>query len=516
MDLPRWSMELAFAVYVVVVSGLVVLERRKPTATLALLLALVFVPVIGLISYLVLSRTRVRRRRVERSRRPVLPIEQTASIAKLEALPKAMPPVQRRLVRLAMSSAAAPLRRTERVVLLETAPDAFAAFKRAITGAARCVHCQFYIWKDDTTARSITAMLTERAENGVTVRVLIDHLGSLGLPDSHFARLKAAGGRVELYAPLRLPVLRRRINFRNHRKIMTIDGNVGFLGGLNIADEYLGPSDLWRDLHVELDGDAVIGLDAIFLEDWLQTTGEVVDLAGISRHRGETFDARRPLPREGARWKRGSTPQYAEQAASVNPFAELPHRPMASDGPLVQIVPSGPDTAVVGVIGAQFTAAIASAGHRAWIATPYFIPDEPLMLALRTAALSGIDVRLLVPRPDHNDQQIVAWAARSYYDECLAAGIRIFEYTPGMLHAKYLIVDDVVCAIGSANMDIRSFHLNYEVTAMFYAAKVTDALAAIYQRDLGCADEVTLAKRANPSLRVRLSESLARILSPLL
>ncbi len=516
MELPRWTIELAFAVYAVVVSVFVVLERRKPTATLALLLALVFLPVVGLVSYLVLSRSRVRRQRKRRSRRPVLPIEQTAAMASLDVLPEAMPPVQRRLVRLAMSSAAAPLRRTQRVVLLDTAPAAFRAFERAIVGAQRCVHCQFYIWKDDDSGRAITAMLTERASAGVSVRVLIDHLGSLGLPDAHFAALREAGGQVELFDPLRLPVLRRRINFRNHRKIMTIDGDIGFLGGLNIGDEYLGPEDRWRDLHVELDGDAVLGLDAIFLDDWLRTTGHVVDLGGATRFTGDAFDARRPVPSKRSLFGRAEPGEYAQRAAAVNPFARLDERPMASEGPLAQIIPSGPDTAVVGVIGAQFTAAISSAARRAWIATPYFVPDEPLMLALRTAALSGVDVRLLVPRPDHNDQRVVAWAARSYYDECLSSGVRIFEYTPGMLHAKYLIVDDAVCAIGSANMDVRSFHLNFEVTAMFYAAAVTRDLAAIYERDLENSVEVTPEQRASPSLPTRLAESMARVLSPLL
>lgn len=515
MELPRWVVELGFAAYVVIVGVFVVLERRKPTATLALLLALVFVPVIGLVTYLLLSRSRVRRQREQRSRRVVLPIEQTAAIATLDELPADLPDPQRRLVTLARSSGAAPLRRAERVELLDTAPAAFAAFKRAIEGAQRCVHCEFYIWKDDQTARAITAMLTERARAGVTVRVLIDHLGSLGLPNAHFAELREAGGHVGLYGRLRLPRLRRRLNFRNHRKIMTVDGAVGFLGGLNVGDEYLGADDRWRDLHVELDGDAVVGLDAIFLEDWLATTGEVVDLLGAKKVDAATFDARQPLPRDKP-WRRAQRQRHRQRARDHNPYATLAERPMASDGPLAQIIPSGPDTEVVGVIGAQLTAAIATASRRAWMATPYFIPDEPLMMALRIAALSKVDVRLLVPRPDHNDQRLVAWAARSYYDDVLEAGGRIYEYEPGMLHAKYLIVDDIVCAIGSANMDIRSFHLNHEVTAMFYNASVTQALAKIFEHDLKSSKEVDSASRHDPSLWTRLSENTARVLSPLL
>ena len=514
-ELPRWAVELAFAVYAVVVSVFVVLERRKPTATLALLLSLIFLPVIGLVSYLLLSRNRVARKRKRRSRRAVLPIEQTAAIATLDGLPEALSAPQQRLVKLAMSSAAAPLRRSDRVVLLDTAPVAFSAFERAICGAQRCIHCEFYIWKDDEAGRAITALLTERARAGVKVRVLVDHLGSLALPRAHFADLREAGGQVEVFGRLRLPRLRRRLNFRNHRKIMTVDGEVGFLGGLNIGDEYLGNDDRWRDLHVELDGDAVLGLEAIFLEDWLATTGEVVDLVGI-RRATEGFDARRPMPNGDLPWQRARAERERDLAEELNPFADLPDRPMASAGPLSQVIPSGPDTEVVGVIGAQLTAAISSATRRAWIATPYFIPDEPLMLALRTAALADVDVRILVPKPEHNDQRLVAWAGRSYFDEVLVAGGRIYEYAPGMLHAKYLIVDDTVCAIGSANMDVRSFHLNYEVTAMFYAASVTRALADIFEQDLERAEEVTLASREHPSLWSRLVEGGARVLSPLM
>jgi cardiolipin synthase len=181
----------------------------------------------------------------------------------------------------------------------------------------------------------------------------------------------------------------------------------------------------------------------------------------------------------------------------------------------VQVLPSGPDLPVVSVIAAQFSAAIASATRRVWLSTPYFIPDEPLMFTLRTAALRGVDLRVLVPDPRHNDVRLVGWAARSYYDDLLSAGGRIFEYQRGMLHSKYLIADDI-CAIGSANMDVRSFHINYEVTGMFYDPAITAQLAELFEQDLPYAREVTPEDRADPSLRTRLLENTARVLSPLL
>ncbi len=487
--LPRWVLEVGFVVYVVAVSGLVVLERRRPTATLALLLTLIFLPFVGIAAYFLLSRRRVRRRLLARARRPNNPLDGTRNLANLDALPGDIAPLQRGLVRLAIETSAAPLRRADAAELLTTATRAFEAVKEAIAAAQRSVHLEFYIWRDDASGRELTKLLTEKARAGVRVRVLYDHVGSLGLPASHFAELEKAGGRVAIFGELWLaPAVRRsRVNFRNHRKIITVDGTIGFVGGLNVGDEYFGELAKrmrWRDLMVEIRGDAVIGLEATFLEDWLGTTGEVVDIAGA---RPPNLD---------------------------NPFSPLPDRPATSTGPLVQVIPSGPDIPVVEAIAAQFSAAIAQAQTRAWIATPYFIPDEPLMLIMRTAALRGVDVRLLVPHPSRNDNRLVAYASRSYYDDLLEVGCRVYEYD-GMLHAKYLIADDVA-AIGSANMDVRSFYINYEITAMFYHAQVADELARVFVHDLERTHEIRATERIALPLPHRLLENFARVLSPLL
>lgn len=509
-QIPRWVLELGFVAYAVVVSIVVLLERRRPTATLALLLSLLFLPVIGLITYVVFSRRRVRRKRDDRQQREIDPVADTVGIANVDQLPDGLPEEQRGLVRLALRSTAAPVRRATGVELLGTADAARESVLAAIQTATRCVHAEFYIWRDDEAGRAITAALTERAKAGIQVRVLIDQLGSWGLEREHFEALLAAGGELAIFGPVRVPIRlgRSRVNFRNHRKILTIDGSVGFVGGLNVGDEYFGSgaeADGWRDLFVRLEGDAVLGLEATFLDDWLVTTGHVVDLQGKRPEGTHALDARvqrsQRAPREALR--------------RANPFTPEDARPMRSEGPLTQVIPSGPDLPVAGAIAAQFSAAIAAAHDRAYIATPYFIPDEPLMLILRTAALRGVDVRILVPSPAHNDSRVVAYASRSYYDELLIAGCRLFEYRGGMLHSKYLIADDV-CAIGSANMDVRSFHINYEITAMFYDAKVTADLAKIYEADLQQATEVRREDRTDPSLWQRLRENSARVLSPLL
>lgn len=511
-QVPRWTLELAFVLYAVIVSIVVVLERRKPTATLALVLGLVFLPVLGLLAYILFSRRRIRRKLRDRRARAIDPLLGTESMATLEAPPDELPPHQRGLVRLAMRSTAAPLRRASGVRLLTTADQARASVLEAIGSANRCVHAEFYIWRDDDSGRTITAALTERARAGVQVRVLVDQLGSWGLGRGHFDQLLEAGGEVEVFGKVRVPIRlgRSRVNFRNHRKILTIDGDVGFMGGLNVGDEYFSShADEvgWRDLFVRLEGDAVLGAEATFLDDWLTTTGQVVDLQGKRPEGTRDLDARQhPTAQQG-------TP--ASKLLQVDPFRQHPQMPVRSEGPLMQVIPSGPDLPVAGAIAAQFSAAIAAARKRAYIATPYFIPDEPLMLILRTAALRGVDVRILVPSPTHNDSRVVAYASRSYFDELLQAGCRIFEYEPGMLHAKYLIADDVA-AIGSANMDVRSFHINYEITAMFYDEAVSAALFEVYEHDLSRANEVDPKQRASLSLPQRLLENSARVLSPLL
>jgi cardiolipin synthase len=476
-DVPAWAAELGFVAYVILVTGVLVLERRRPTSTMAWILALVFLPVLGLGLYLLLGRIRVRRRRRRRARRPDNPVDSTRHMASVSDIPQDLPRSVRGLVQLALETAAAPLRRADRVDILPTGEQAFAALRQAIERAQRYIHMEFYIWRDDEAGRAVTGLLTERARAGVNVRVLYDHLGSLGLPTAHFDELRAAGGEVAVFGRLRfMPrFAMSRVNFRNHRKIVAIDDHVGFVGGLNIGNKYLHADDRtrWRDLQIQVSGDALMGLEAVFLDDWLATTGQAVTMDGT-------------------------------------------HPAVASTGPLLQVVASGPDTRVADAIATQFTAAISSAQQRAWIATPYFVPDESLAVILRTAALRGVDVRILVPNGQHTDQPLVAAASRSYYDNLLAAGCKIYEYTSGMLHAKYLIIDDKVCAVGSANMDVRSFHINYEITAMIYDSGTTARLAAVFEEDLTGAHEVTLQDRQPQPLTGRLTEGFARLLSPLL
>ncbi len=514
-------METAFVCYAILVTVMVLHERRRPTATLAWILSLIFLPVVGLFAYWAFGRRRVARHRRRRERQGVRAQDGTRAVANVELPPEGLSEVQAGLVRLALRTSAAPLRRADTLDILASPTRAWDAIRAAIEDATTYIHLEFYIWKDDETGRSLTRLLAQRAEEGIRVRVLYDHVGSLGLPREHFAPLLQAGGEVGVYGRLHvpLPTALPRVNFRNHRKLVVVDGAVGFVGGLNVGDEYLAGHDragaTWRDLQLRITGDAVVALQATFIDDWLQATGRVLDLAGRPPPGTERKDGRLPaLPHSGPRVP--GSQRRRRVSPTEHPFVPQPDTPVRSEGPLLQIIPSGPDTEVADTIALQMHAALASARRRAWITTPYFIPDAALSLVLRTAALRGVDVRILVPDPRHNDQRLVAFASRSYYDELLQAGVRIFEYQPGMLHAKALVIDHDICAVGSANMDVRSFYVNYEVTAMIYDSDTTDLLGQIFEQDLTRTLEVDPRERAAISLPQHLTEDVARVLSPLM
>lgn len=497
---PEWlilALEVLLIVSVMFAAVTIVLERRRPTATVAWILALALLPVVGLVVYALIGRRKARRSRRKRRRLPLRPTEATADIANLEQSPVDLSPQMTGLLRLALSSSTAPVRRADSVQMLARPRDAYAAMEEAIAAAQHRIHVQFYIWRDDETGRRMIELLTERAAAGVKVRLLYDEVGSIATPLRHFEPLREAGGEVARFGALRirLALPRGRLDFRNHRKLLCIDGRIGFTGGLNIGDEYRGTTRsgrVWNDLFVRLEGDAVLGLEAVFLEDWLNTTEQLVELWDDLPSRAGTSMRTRP------------------------------NMPMVSTGPLVHIVASGPDQRPIrgennaSIIAASFVAAIGGALERVWIVTPYFIPDEPLTLILQTAAMRGVDVKILVPNLGDNDLRFVALAARSYYDELIAAGCEIYEYSPGMLHAKYMIIDDTVAFIGSANMDVRSLYLNYEVTAMFYDRDVSCALAEVFRRDLGDGQRVRARERAKIPIMWRFAEGLARIVSPLL
>ncbi|MDB6164612.1 MAG: cls [Xanthomonadaceae bacterium] len=453
--------------YLVWLGGWIVLQKRAPVATLGWLLGLAALPYIGFLIYFVLGPQRIKRQRLRRARSKV-------------ALPPAEGPIAapeaRELQRLARATTGLPVTTATVVRLLVDGGATYDALLADVRTARHQIHLEYYIYAADATGTVLRDALVERARNGVIVRLLLDAVGSSSCPRRFFAPLLAAGGEVAWFHPMRFGRIWKRpwLNLRSHRKIVVIDGNVAFTGGINVTDDENERlrSDAFRDLHVRLEGDCVRSLQQVFVEDWAYATG---------------------------------TRDFISSVATVMP----PLQP----GPIAaQVLTSGPDSPWE-AIHRLHVGAIHSARQRVWLATPYFVPGAAAIMALSSAALAGLDVRLLVPKM--SDSRLVTYAARSYFDDLMLAGVRIYEYGPRMLHTKAMLVDDDVAIIGTANFDARSFRLNFEVSMLFVDTTIAAELARLIEGEFASAPRVR-EHRAQPLWTVRLPEALARLLSPVL
>jgi cardiolipin synthase len=470
-----WSLLIAgFAVWAVIMAVVIVLQRRSAAATVAWLLVLAFLPVLGLIVYRLIGPLRLERRRVRRRVTRKVVEEAIGTMAEIES----ESPMRHReqLARIAIAAGEAPPLRADAVDLYCDGDATYRAITAAIAAARHHVHVEYYIWENDRIGRRLRDQLVERARAGVAVRVIVDGTGASGVRGNFFRTLTAAGGEVAWFNPLSLLRLRRRRpDFRTHRKIVVCDGAVGFTGGMNVADAHSGEltgERAWRDTHVRIVGSAVRVLQRVFAEDWAYATDRTLP----------TGDDYYPPP-------------------------------STCGDEVVQIVASGPDLDTFAV-HKTFFAAINQAVERVWLTTPYFVPDEPILTALVSAAMRGVDVRVLVPAK--GDSRLVDLAARSYFPDLLAAGARIYEYGPCFIHAKTFVVDDDIAIVGTANLDNRSFRLDFEVIAVLYGAAMNAALDAAFLRDLERCTEVSADRFDKQPFFTRLGQAGARLLSPLL
>lgn len=451
--------------YLLVLAGWIVLQKREPIATLSWLLSLALLPVLGLVIYHFLGPQRIKRHQLRRSR----------SRASLDdTLPTGLKASDdcTTIARLGRSATGFSPSTATRLDLLVGGGQTYDALLEAIAGATHHLHVEYYIFEPDHTGALLRDALAAAAVRGVRVRLLLDAIGSSRLGGHFLAPLVAAGVEIAWFHPVRLRWLwRPRMNLRNHRKVVVVDGWLGFTGGINVTDEENERvrSDAFHDLHLRLEGEVVRWLQLAFLEDWHYATGTAL--------RDEKF------------WP-------TLEAGDV----------------LAQVLPAGPDSPWEAIHRVQVEA-VHQANRRVWLVTPYFVPGEAARMALTSAALRGLDVRVIVPA--HSDSLIVSAAARSYYDDLLAAGVRVFEYGPRMLHSKALLVDEDLCLIGSANFDHRSFRLNFELSLLMHGRELASRLEAVLVDDLGQCSEVKTDRPAAPFAR-RLGEACARLLSPLL
>ena len=452
-----------------------ILERRSPAATLAWILALAAIPLLGIPVYLVLGPRRLRRKKLRmalarRALGPALEAWERASALELDR--------SGQLMRLATRLDAGPPERARALSLYADGDSCYRAILEAVATARDHVHAEYYIFEPDGTGARFRDALAGAARRGVRVRLLCDAAGSARLSRRFLAPLLSAGGRFARFNPVLHQRLGQRIaNFRTHRKIVVVDGRVGFTGGINVSDDHsraASGEEAWRDTHLRVEGAAVHGLQATFLENW-------------------SFATRR------SGWE-----------GSLDELRRRFFPPDEGGAEVVQVVSSGPDQETP-AIEALYFAALAGARERAWITTPYFVPGEPLCEALASAALRGVDVRLLLPR--RTDSRLVDAAGRTFHDELAAAGVRIYLYGPPMVHAKTCVVDGDLAIVGSANLDHRSMRLNFEVVAAIYGGPTIAALAGLFEGDLARARAKTWREAEEPWGR-RLFASAARLLAP--
>jgi cardiolipin synthase A/B len=471
-------LSLLITLSVIFIAFVIFLENRHPTQTITWLVVLGSFPLVGFIFYLLFGRNyrkeKMYRKKYFLDKQAFLTVEGEDDPRSEEKL-SLMGEHQGKLFTLAQKLGNSPISFDTSTKILTNGEETFHHILEQLKRARHHIHMEYYIVRHDHIGQEIKKILIEKAIEGVKIRFLYDAVGSWKLSKKYIIDLRNAGIETVSFGPVKLPFLNNKFNFRNHRKIIVIDGTIGFVGGLNIGDEYLGRNSsigFWRDTHLLLRGEAVRTLQLIFLQDWYYMTNH-------------SF----------------LTAEYLS-----------PQVDNKSHGG-VQLIAGGPDTEW-SVIKNIFFSMIASAKESVWIASPYFIPDEDIFSAIKIAALSGIDVRLLVPnRPD---KRIVFHASRSYFPELLEAGVKVYEYERGFMHSKIVIVDHELASIGTSNMDMRSFHLNFEVNAFLFRTKSTQKLVTEYLNDLEYAKQLDLVTFKKRHFGLRLIESTARLLSPLL
>ena len=453
-------------------------ERRDPVRALSWIAVIVLLPFAGMVLFVFFGQDYRKQKIFNRKEiKDLIQFEQLSykQLREIDTFSNPEVAANREIITLLLNNNKSLLTTNNRLEVLNDGSETFASLIDALRKAESFIHLEYYIFENDELGGRIADILKEKARSGVEVRFIYDDVGSWNLKRSFIRSLREAGVLVHCFMPVVFPWLTSKINYRNHRKIVVIDGKVGYTGGLNIADRYLrgtkhGP---WRDTHLKIEGTAVNMLQLTFLADWYFATG--IQLKDKDKYLMVSDD-------------------------SVGDTA-------------VQIATSGPDSDWATIMQAYF-AAITKATDHIYISTPYFMPGESLLTALKVAALSGIDVRIMLP--SRSDSKIVYWASRSYIAELLEAKIKVYLYNKGFNHSKIITIDNRFSSIGTANMDNRSFEDNFEVTAMIYDRDVTDRLESRFLADLDGCTRLTYRRWATRSRTDMFKESVARLFSPLL
>ena len=465
---------VAYAIVVIGVMVRVVMDNREPTKTMAWLLVLWFLPLLGIVLYFFFGQDTRRERLV--SQRSLNQLTKRSMLEFVEQKDLRLPEAHRPLMRLFNNQSMALPFKDNEVEIYTSGYDFFPAMLQAIGQATAHIHLDFYLFCDDPLGRLVADALIDKARQGVEVRVIYDDVACWRVSSNFFERMRREGIEVHAFMPVKFPAFTSKMNYRNHRKLCIVDGRVGFVGGMNIALRYVKgtPTQPWRDTHLRVEGGAVYGIQRAFLVDWY-----FVDRTLITD--------RRYYP---------------------------PLSPAISNNCLAQVVTSSPVSPWPDIMQG-YVRILLEAKRYVYMESPYFMPTEPILFAMRTAALAGVDVRLIIPQK--SDSRLLDRATLSYVVETLQAGVKVYLYQAGFNHSKLLVCDDSVATVGSSNVDFRSFEHNFESNIFFYDEGMALRLKHVFLDDLSLSrpiDEVRPMEH-RPFVR-RLGESLLRLLSPLL
>ncbi|WP_144550796.1 cardiolipin synthase [Bacillus sp. X1(2014)] len=475
-NVPFLSKLISIALYggmILITVFSLMLENRTAQNTLLWIYILVFLPILGYIIYVYSGQLLLKGYLFKSKRITDREVFERMSQKKEKIDFSQLNYHQHHFTHYLDRATATPTNSNTHTQILKNGKETFREIKKALSDAKDFIHLEYYIFRDDRLGNEIIDILIDKVQEGVEVRLMYDAVGSITLSNVAIKRMKDAGIKVLPFLPLKSGLINQKFNFRNHRKIIVIDGKVGFVGGLNIGVEYLGEDEnfgFWCDTHVLLEGEAVQTLHAVFLLDWRYVSGEM--LVTDERYM-------KPIP--------------------------------ASGEGLVHVVATGPETKRM---SDHYYAMISCATKSIWIASPYFVPNPAIRTALRIAAHKGIQIRIMVP--DTNDGFLTQYATRSYLPELLRAGVEVYAYQKGFLHKKVMIVDGDLATIGTANMDMRSFRLNFEVNLFLIGTESTQDLVTHYQEDLKDCLRIRPVEFYKRRFTEKVKESFARLFSGVL
>lgn len=465
---------IAEIVYLITAIGVIIViisENRNPIKTISWIMVLVFLPIVGLVIYGFFGQDYTKRRTI--SKRMYSKIKKRP-LAELNSSELVHYPSQHlELIKLLRNLNQAPLLYGSSVDFFVAGRDKFDSLFRDIDKATDHIHVEYYVWDDDVVGNHFKNLLIRKSAEGVKIRIIVDAVGSWRLRRSFYEEFRSAGIEVEEFMKVKFPMFTSHVNYRNHRKIVVIDGRIGYVGGMNVADRYINGVSWgnWRDTHVRIEGKGVQGLQSVFLIDWFLVSKSLIT-------------ARKYFP-------------------LLDKFGDN----------LMQIASSGPYSSAREILQG-FMHAIFSAKSSIFIQTPYFIPPEGLLEALISASARGVDVRLMVSRK--SDTVMVQLASRSYFKKLMIAGIKVYFYEPGFMHSKLTVIDDSLTLIGSANFDIRSFEQNLEVEAFIYNKETALRGKEIFIEDQKSSTAIVLRDWVKRPVWLRFKESFVRLFTPLL